>query len=91
LQFELVAVVPLLWVVVSGSTLFGLLNWEVLRLMGKLSYSFYLLHVIVLMAVIRLLKQWFPGCLDEPPILGGDYSDFNHSNRSVIGCLLALG
>lgn len=61
MQFELLAVVPLLWVVASGNSLFGLLNWEPLRIIGKISYSFYLLHVIVIMAMARLVRIWLVG------------------------------
>jgi peptidoglycan/LPS O-acetylase OafA/YrhL len=66
MQFEMLAVVPLLWVVVSGNSLFGLLSWEPLRIFGKISYSFYLLHVIVILAMARLVRSWLAGQMLGP-------------------------
>ena len=66
MQFELLAVVPLLWVVVSGNDLFGLLKWEPLRIIGKISYSFYLLHAIVILAMARLVRSWLAGQMPGP-------------------------
>jgi peptidoglycan/LPS O-acetylase OafA/YrhL len=66
MQFELLAVVPLLWVVASENSLFGLLNWMPLRVIGKISYSFYLLHVIVIMGMVRLLQSSLAGQLPSP-------------------------
>lgn len=63
MQFDPLAVAPLLWVVASGNNLFGLLHWEPLRIIGKISYSFYLLHVIVIMAIVRLVRIWLVGQL----------------------------
>jgi peptidoglycan/LPS O-acetylase OafA/YrhL len=66
MQCELLAVVPLLWVVVSGNSLFGLLNWEPLRIIGKISYSFYLLHAIVILGMARLVRSWLAGQMPGP-------------------------
>ena len=66
MQFELVAVIPLLWAVVSGNSLFGLLKLGPLRIIGKVSYSFYLLHVIVILAIARLVRNWLTGQMPEP-------------------------
>ncbi len=70
MQFELLAVVPLLWVVVSGNSLFGLLHWAPLRITGKISYSFYLLHVIVIMGMVRVVHSWLAVQMPGPASWG---------------------
>ncbi|HLX24511.1 MAG TPA: acyltransferase [Usitatibacter sp.] len=46
--------------VVDGNTIFGLLRTRAAQLFGAVSYSFYLLHCIVLYVVFRIVDGAFP-------------------------------
>jgi peptidoglycan/LPS O-acetylase OafA/YrhL len=51
--WSLVAVVPLFWTVAAGNTYWGALVHGATRVLGTISYSVYLLHGIVLLAILK--------------------------------------
>lgn len=53
--WSLLAVVPLFWTVAAGNSYFGALIHPATRLLGTISYSVYLLHAILLMAILKVL------------------------------------
>jgi peptidoglycan/LPS O-acetylase OafA/YrhL len=46
--------------VLDGNSLFGLLRTRAAKLLGTVSYSFYLLHCIVLFVFFRMADAWVP-------------------------------
>jgi peptidoglycan/LPS O-acetylase OafA/YrhL len=46
--------------VVDGNSLFGLLRTRAAQLFGAVSYSFYLVHCIVLFVAFRLVESFVP-------------------------------
>lgn len=86
MQFELLAVVPLLLVVAAGNNLGGILEWEPVRVIARMSYSFYLLHAIVLMGLIRILQN----CLMVRLLPVFEWAALVFA-ATIITCLLSFG
>lgn len=49
------------------SSSFGFLDWKGVRFLGRISYSFYLFHLVVLYALVRSVVAAFPGMLSGLP------------------------
>jgi len=48
-------IVILLWAIISSDKIQGILSWKPLVFLGKISYSFYLLHLIILLCLTDVL------------------------------------
>lgn len=75
-------------IIACGSSVFGILNWRVSRILGEMGYSLYLLHGFVLFVAFRwilgpkagelsVLRHWAVAFICAPILVAVCYATFN--------------